>query len=310
MVVPPERESARLDAVLLDLLPGSGLRARRRLWRRHLVRVNGRPANPGRKVRPGDEIRLDFPPECARASFAPPVVAAWGDRYLALSKEAGLHTARVAGGEQESLEETLFSHWTAMWAARSPQVPPPPPPRLLTRLDRETSGLVLALWGAGPEEEDFFRSLERAGRVDKTYLGLVHGAMAGSILVRAGLRTRNRRAVEILSSPDPDAARHTRITPLRLLEESFLREKGFLGGDAAEPARVLSLVRVSIQRGARHQIRAHLAHAGFPLAGDGLYGEKRDAARRLFLHHAAVRLPGFSALDPPGWGLGEDEYPL
>ncbi|MBU1247724.1 MAG: RluA family pseudouridine synthase, partial [Proteobacteria bacterium] len=57
-----------------------------------------------------------------------------------------------------------------------------------------------------------------------------------------------------------------------------------------------TFVRAIIARGARHQIRAHLAAAGHPIVGDALYG---TAGERLCLYHTALDFPGFSVrLDP------------
>jgi hypothetical protein len=61
----------------------------------------------------------------------------------------------------------------------------------------------------------------------------------------------------------------------------------------------LSLVLCRIRLGARHQIRAHLAAAGHPLFGDGLYGDR--AAPCPLLHHIRLDMPDFSASCPPPW---------
>ena len=61
----------------------------------------------------------------------------------------------------------------------------------------------------------------------------------------------------------------------------------------------MTLLQITIQRGARHQIRAHLAAAGHPIVGDHLYG--RHPGRVMYLHHAAISLPGFEAQCPPPW---------
>jgi 23S rRNA pseudouridine1911/1915/1917 synthase len=302
MTVPPDQDGVLLDAILKEALPEYGLRARRRLWRLRRILVNGHLARPGRRARAGDEILVESAPDDAVLAGGPPDIVAWGNGYVALRKPAGLHTARVAGGSAANLEDFLSRRWMDLWRARRPDSPAPPLPRLVTRLDRETSGLVLGLTDAAPEAVDAFRALEREGRVEKSYLGLIHGVLREPLLIRAGLETRKRRITRILAVPDADATRHTRVTPLCSLESGALGQRG------AEffPGRQFTLIRARILRGSRHQIRAHLAGAGFPLVGDSLYGDAGDAAQRLYLHHAAISLPGFSALDMPGWGLGEE----
>ena len=87
-----------------------------------------------------------------------------------------------------------------------------------------------------------------------------------------------------------------------------------------------SLLEVVIYMGARHQIRAHLSFAGYPIVGDPLYGSTRPnrsdgpegpgasfgpwqadsgqnlAAPRLYLHHFGLTMPGFVALCKAPWG--------
>ena len=65
------------------------------------------------------------------------------------------------------------------------------------------------------------------------------------------------------------------------------------------------LLEVTIFRGARHQIRAHLASAGFPILGDPVYDpDYQKIWGGLYLHHFAVALPGFLAITPPPWQIG------
>ena len=90
------------------------------------------------------------------------------------------------------------------------------------------------------------------------------------------------------------------------------------------PGFTCTLVRCVIRKGARHQIRAHLAALGHPIVGDARYGgtgdagpqspaagqpaphpgpqpEQHAAAPTLFLHHARIVLPGLAVACPPPW---------
>ena len=143
-----------------------------------------------------------------------------------------------------------------------------------------------------------FRLWEKEGRVHKTYWAIVRGELTESMHLARQLLTAGRKHTGVASHDDPDPTRHTLVEPVGVLAHPFLGE-----------TEKYSLVRVGIKRGARHQIRAHLSAAGFPLVGDPLYGE--HAARHgeacefpFCLHHSMVRFPGFMANVLPTWGFG------
>jgi len=70
----------------------------------------------------------------------------------------------------------------------------------------------------------------------------------------------------------------------------------------AQLAHGRTLVRVRIQAGARHQIRAHLAAANLPIVGDPLYGDPESPLEaRLYLHHRRLEFLDFKAFCPPPW---------
>jgi 23S rRNA pseudouridine1911/1915/1917 synthase len=99
-----------------------------------------------------------------------------------------------------------------------------------------------------------------AGRAAKTYLALVWGAPpeAGRADAPIGRHPVDRKRM---------STRSTRGKPAETLWRVVRR---FGGG--------LSLLRVAIRTGRTHQIRVHLAEAGFPVAGDAVYGGRRRKA--------------------------------
>ncbi|MDR2892454.1 MAG: RNA pseudouridine synthase [Deltaproteobacteria bacterium] len=327
------QDGERLDAVLADLFPELGLRARRRLWEWRTVTVNGTPRPPAYKVRPGQVVQVlsqkveGASPELSGPSGLPesseirksqpssgtqqkPIIRliAMGGGFAALAKPAGLPSAALAGGNLSSAEALLNSGWAGLWrdftaassqtlhAAQSPQIGqeaqmPPETPLLCNRLDTATSGLLLLSFG--PERREFFRACERRGEAVKKYLALAHGRTPQSLLLDRAMDTDGRRISKVLDCAEPDRTRHTAVTLLQFLD---LDQPGLRGE--------FSLLEVQIWRGSRHQIRAHLAAAGFPLAGDPLYGPETPpdvSPDRLYLHHFELILPEFSASCPPDW---------
>lgn len=315
--VPEQGQSMRLDVALSLPLTELGLRGRRRLWQWRRITVNGKPRQPGFIVGQGDVIRLEPLPSLAAhgteeggagcgltdavrplepVSFlsgnGPRLVALVGD-FLALHKPCGLHSAHIAGGAGFSLERLLAQEWAALCERLS--LGSRPLPLLLTRLDEVTSGIVLA--AASPEAAAVFRAAEQRGEVEKHYLAVVRGHLQETLLLKNTLLTAKRKLTLALDEDNPDPARHSLVQPLGEV-------------DAAAPGQEAgTLVRVLIKRGARHQIRAHLARAGYPLLGEWLYPVplEKPAGARLYLHHAALAFPGFCAVDMPDWGLGEEK---
>ncbi|GAB7079441.1 pseudouridine synthase family protein [Megalodesulfovibrio paquesii] len=262
--IPPALDQMRLD-LALAALTGLGRRGTHRLLERHRVLLDGRTAHKGQLVRAGQ--RLELCPELTADSPAGPqplavaIVTRTAD-YAALAKPSGLHTAALAGAaEADSLERRL------------PALFPDETPQLCNRLDRETSGLVLAAFSSAAREA--YRAFEDAGQVDKRYLAVVHGTVPGPLRLDKALDVSRRAKTRVENFSAADPLRVTSVTPLRVLASGK------------------TLVDCRIRKGARHQIRAHLAAAGHPILGDTLYGH--GEAGRLLLHHACLVFPGFSA---------------
>ena len=292
--VPQDGQGNRIDALLARIVPDMGLRGRRRMLAEGRVLVNGRPAKAGQTARAGDVLSVAAggyeTPRLSEAHGVSVVTAENG--FVALYKPAGLHTAAHAGGTGESLEALLGRiPLSELPALEGVCLDGFDAPILLTRLDRETSGIVLA--ACSSEREHWFRGTEAGGGVQKTYLALVRGRVEKAMCIDTCIAMDGGKQSRVREYASLDASRHTGVFPLRVLSEE-----------------AISLVRVTIARGARHQIRAHLASVGFPLAGDSLYGggEPLTGGPGLYLHHIQVQFDGFTAFVPPSGGLWATLY--
>ncbi|HUN90825.1 MAG TPA: RluA family pseudouridine synthase [Burkholderiaceae bacterium] len=278
MTVSASGAGQRLDNFLLRLARGVPKSHVYRIVRSGEVRVNRARATVDQRLAEGDELRI--PPlrvAASRAESAPPAPAQvppviYEDEHLlVVDKPAGL-AAHGGSGVVHGLIERVR-------AARPNQ----PFLELAHRLDRETSGLLL-LAKTRRALLDLHEQL-REGDVDKRYLALVAGDWVNDRqhvrlpLARLPASGGDRRVVV---DEEQGVAAHTIFT--------LRRRYG-----------AYSLLEAELRTGRTHQIRVHLAHLGFPIAGDPRYGSfalNRALARgvggprlgRMFLHAHAVSL--------------------
>ena len=251
----------RLDLVVRRHLAGldAATRTRVQAWIQDgLVTVNGRPVRRvAARVATGDLVAVAVPAADIRAR---PAMAAEetdldvlyeDDDLIAVNKPAGVVVHPTYGHGGGTIMNAL------LWRARD--WPPSHRPSIVGRLDKLTSGIVVAAKTAGAHA-----ALQRAmasARADKSYLALVYGRVAparGDIDLRLRRDPRDRRRV--VASASAGAASLTRFERL---------------GRAAAPRVGLSLVRCSLITGRMHQIRVHLAAHGWPIVGDPKYGVPR-----------------------------------
>ena len=176
-------------------------------------------------------------------------------------------------------------------------------PRLVNRLDRETSGLVVIAKSAGAAGE--LGKIWETRAVQKEYLAMVHGHVAadhGIIDAPLGKDEASHVAIKDCVRPDGAPSQTEFRVERRFSKSDFpnneeiwndkaLRHIGGKFSLSARPARgegrgevapssilhlPFSLLRVIPRTGRKHQIRIHLAHLGHPIVGDKLYGGDED----------------------------------
>jgi 23S rRNA pseudouridine955/2504/2580 synthase len=267
--VDPESAGQRIDNYLMKRLKGVPKSHIYRILRSGEVRVNSRRVQAEYRLEEGDRLRLPpvraSPGAAAARRSAPPLQAdiLYEDELIiAINKPAGIAVHGGSGVSHGIVEQ--------LRAAR----PHTPFLELVHRLDRDTSG-VLMLAKRRSALTALHRQL-REGRVLKLYLVLVRGRWRDAKrnvrlpLEKYVLASGERR----VAVREEGAAAHTIFRLRRAWQE-------------------LSLLEAELKTGKTHQIRVHLAHLGFPVAGDDKYGDfalnkslARRGLKRMFLHSA------------------------
>jgi 23S rRNA pseudouridine1911/1915/1917 synthase len=195
------------------------------------------------------------------------------DNILAVAKPAGVHVFPQRRGEPDAL-------WSRLKKMRPglDRVGDPSAPAFVHRLDRGTSGVLLAA-KTDPAYEKLRRDFG-AGAIEKEYLALVEGGLLEPLEIDLPIGSRYRRSKKVQVQVPGRKLRGVR--PARTVIEP------------QDSSGDLTLCCVTISTGVRHQIRAHLSHLGHPVAGDREYGARREfkgLAGRIFLHARRIRLP-------------------
>jgi 23S rRNA pseudouridine1911/1915/1917 synthase len=262
MIVPTEAAGERLD-VFLAAHTGSRAAAQR-LIDAGAVTVDGVPRPKRHVLHGGERIEVgELPtrpePEAAEAPFE----IAWSDEHLlVVDKPAGVVVHPARGNRTGTLAQALRG-----LAAGGED---PDRAGIVHRLDRDTSGLLLV--ARTVEAYDALRAQMRARSIIREYLALVEGrppAREGTIDAPLGRDRRVRTKISTDTDEGKPAVTHFEVE--RALPHS-------------------TLLRVRLETGRTHQIRAHLLEIGHPVLGDPEYGKPGYGLERQFLHAERLAL--------------------
>ncbi len=279
IIAPPEAARLRVDRFLAERFPSES-RSQIQGWiRSGAVLVNSARTKTGYLLRSGDEITIEIQAPPADSLPQPeniPLEILYADDDIAvINKPAGLVCHAGGGVRTGTLVNALLYHLGPL------DTGDPMRPGIVHRLDKATSGVLVVARNMAAHR-DLARQF-KSRQVKKEYIALVYGhpsPASGTITLPLGRDTRDRKKISVRARRCRDAVTHYR-------EER-----------ACGP---FSLLRVVIETGRTHQIRVHLAHLGYPVVGDLLYGGNRarnltDAAllaavqglNRNFLHAARL----------------------
>ena len=281
-IVSEDEQGQRIDNFLLRVCKGVPKSHVYRIVRSGEIRINGKRVDASYRLRQGDVMRI--PPirvahrqdeiiAGAELKVELPIIFE-DDALLVIDKPAGI---AVHGGSGVS-----FGVIEALRRQR-------PQSRFLElahRLDRETWGILLV------------------GKKRSALTALHDMFRDGS--VGSGERKTDKRYLVLVKGRWMDPVRHVRLPLHKYLLESG--ERRVRVAEDGKPSHTIfrlkarwqnySLLEAELKSGRTHQIRVHLAHTGFPIAGDDKYGDfvfnrelQKIGLKRMFLHAFRLRFP-------------------
>ena len=245
IVVAPHQRVERLDAFVARQIENVSRSRVQQLLEMGLILVNGRSPQKSYRIRPGDRIDVTLPvPE--KVNTQPeniPLQIVYEDSdVLVINKPAGLVVHPGAGNPGKTLQNALL--------ALDPGLALVPRAGLVHRLDKDTSGLLVV--ARTVEAHAALVSALAARELGRQYFAICNGVMTGGRTVDEPIgRHRTQRTRMAVRSDGREAVTHFRVV---------------------QRFRAHTLVRAELETGRTHQIRVHLAHIGYPIVGDPLYG--------------------------------------
>ena len=245
LTIPLEQAGQRLDQALAALLPDYS-RSRLKTWiESGEVRVDGATMRPRDKVFGGETVLLKavLPEETRAAPQDIPLVLVHEDKHVfVVDKPAGLVVHPGAGNPDRTLQNALL--------ALDPKLAALPRAGIVHRLDKDTSGLLIVARTL-PAHTALVRMLGDRD-VHREYEAICRGVMTAGGTVDAPI---DRHPTDRVRMAVREGGRES-VTHYRVIKRF----------------RSHTHVRVHLETGRTHQIRVHLAHAGFPIVGDKVYG--------------------------------------
>ncbi|EED31046.1 ribosomal large subunit pseudouridine synthase D [gamma proteobacterium NOR5-3] len=215
--------------------------------------LDGRSARPRDAVHGGAQLSLsaELQSEVSWVAQSLPLNILYEDEeLLVIDKPAGLVVHPGAGNHHGTLVNALLSHRPALESV--------PRGGIVHRLDKETSGLLVVA-GTLNAHRSLVAQLQKKD-VQREYFAIVRGVPSGGgrIETAIGRHPRQRTRMAVVPNSGKPAVTHYRI---------------------AQRFAQYTALSVQLETGRTHQIRVHMAHRGYPLLGDPVYGGRLQLPR-------------------------------
>ncbi len=224
-----------------------------------LLSVNGKHRTVRYQVKEHDQITIRFPNEAINTSLKatklPLDIIYEDDHLIVFNKKAGQVTVPSVNQRENSLSNAILYYYKVNNL--------PYTVHIVTRLDRDTSGLVLV--AKHQYAHSLLAQLQMQGKITRKYTGFITGKLN-----------------EKKSTIDAPIGRSSHSIIER--EVTKLGDKAITHYEVIKEYDDYSYVQINLETGRTHQIRVHFAYLGHPLVGDDLYGMKSNYIKRQALH--------------------------
>ncbi|MCL2396528.1 MAG: RluA family pseudouridine synthase [Defluviitaleaceae bacterium] len=267
IIITPEIAGQRLDKFLARHLGAAPKAFIHKMLRKKNIVVNNKRSDGGQIIAAGDVVRLyladdtveKFTKAAPQAAPGPLDIVYEDENIIIINKTANLLTQPDAA-MADSLTGRLRHHFSNSTFA----------PVCVNRLDRNTTGIVLCAKNLAAAQ--VLSKLIHDRAIGKYYLAAVHGQITGKMRLE-GTHTKD------------EAKNLAKIVPRGTLEGTEAVTLVFpIHYNAAKD---ITTLKIDLQTGRSHQIRAHLASIGHPIVGDAKYGGKKAPRQMLHAHEVA-----------------------
>ena len=254
-LVSSQDSAKRLDVFLSQKDPALSRSQIKRLIEMGKVRIEGRKAKAGLKLRENEVVTLTLPEpqKMGVEAEAIPLKVLYEDRHLiVVDKPAGLVVHPGAGNYSGTLVNALLHRCPDLAGIGGVLRP-----GIVHRLDKDTSGVLVVA-----KDDQAHRALSdqfRKHTAKRRYLGIVFGQLSdeGRVDAPVGRHPTHRKKMSARPRKGREARTHWRVL---------------------ERFRSFNLAEFRLETGRTHQIRVHLSSLGHPILGDPLYGGRKRLA--------------------------------
>ena len=251
-IVTELQANMRLDKILVSFMPDKSRSYIAKIIDEGNCFVNGNIAKASLKLKAGDTIEIDVPenkPLEVKAEDIPLDIVYEDNDILIINKQQGIVVHPSNGHWEHTLVNAILHHCNDLSGINGVIRP-----GIVHRIDKDTSGLICV--AKNDKAHNFLAEQLKDHTMARDYIALVRGVIqenSGTIDMPIGRDKNNRQKMAVSKENSKNAITHFKVL------------KRFSNN---------TLIECKLVTGRTHQIRVHMAHIGYPVEGDPLYGSR------------------------------------